>query len=142
MALRLGSPLRTSIRLQLKVTSADIILFVTFLLLSLTSYTIVQTVFPPGAIVSIKSRGKTLYVLPLNRDKKVTVENSHGRNCVEIKQGRVRISDADCPQRLCMKQGWIDRGSLICLPNRLIVTVESGIYDDKQDSSSLDAITR
>ena len=128
--------------MQLKVTIADIILFVIFLALSVSSYALLQKVFPPGAVVTIKSKGKTVYVLPLNKDKKVTIETSQGKNSVEIKQGRVRIADADCPRKLCMKQGWINRGSLICLPNRLIVTVESAIEDDIGDADSLDAVTR
>ena len=128
--------------MRLKVTIADKVLFIALILLSLTSYALLHQIFPPGAVVSIKLRGETLYVLPLNEDKTITVEDSNGRNVIEIKQERVRISDASCSQKLCMKQGWINRGSLICLPNRLIVTVESRTKDNRKNNNTLDAVTR
>jgi hypothetical protein len=124
--------------LQLKITLGDKVLFITLIFLSLSSYVLLHKIFPSGSVVIIKVKDKTLYVLPLNKDKSVTIETSYGINTVEIKNGRVAVTDADCPQKFCIKQGWINRGSLVCLPNRLIVTVES----TSTDKNGLDAITR
>lgn len=46
-------------------------------------------------------------------------------NQIQFEPGRVRVVDASCPDRLCVKQGWISRPgqSLVCPPNRLVVTI-------------------
>lgn len=54
-----------------------------------------------------------------------------GSNILVIQGGRARLIDADCPDQLCVKQGWVHySGQVItCLPNRLTVTVENGESD-------------
>lgn len=48
-----------------------------------------------------------------------------GTNILEIKDGRARLTNADCPDKLCVRQGWIQyTGQCItCLPNKLTVTL-------------------
>jgi len=79
----------------------------------------------PGSSVVVEVDGKTVASYPLDTDG-VFVLNG-GTNTLEIKDGRARISDADCPNMQCVRQGWISRGgqSIVCLPNKLIVTVIS-----------------
>ena len=79
----------------------------------------------PGSSVVVEIDGKTVASYPLDTDG-VFVLNG-GTNTLEIKDGRARISDADCPNMQCVRQGWISRGgqSIVCLPNKLIVTVTS-----------------
>ena len=79
----------------------------------------------PGSSVVVEVDGKTVASYPLDTDG-VFVLNG-GTNTLEIKDGRARISDADCPNMQCVRQGWISRGgqSIVCLPNMLIVTVTS-----------------
>ena len=38
------------------------------------------------------------------------------------------MKDADCPDRLCVKQGSISKNgeSIVCLPHKVIVTVTGG----------------
>ena len=79
----------------------------------------------PGSSVVVEVDGKTVASYPLDTDG-VFVLNG-GTNTLEIKDGKARISDADCPNMQCVRQGWISRGgqSIVCLPNKLIVTVTS-----------------
>ena len=51
-----------------------------------------------------------------------------GKNQIEILDGKVRMIDADCPDELCIRQGWIeyDGQSIICLPNKITVMVCGG----------------
>ena len=50
---------------------------------------------------------------------------------VEAEQGRVRVSHSACPSQDCVHTGWVSRsgGQIICLPNRLVVTVTGGGAD-------------
>jgi hypothetical protein len=56
---------------------------------------------------------------------------------LEYKVGAVRVAESQCPGRDCVHTGWVTRAGsqIICLPNRLIVTVRGGT------ASSFDAIT-
>lgn len=49
-------------------------------------------------------------------------------NVVEVQPGAIRVKEADCPDRICVKQGWIRTGvaPLVCLPNALTITIEGG----------------
>lgn len=54
-----------------------------------------------------------------------------GSNVLRIEDGTAWLTDADCPDRLCVKQGKVryDGQTITCLPNRLTVTVYSGEED-------------
>ena len=54
-----------------------------------------------------------------------------GSNILVIEDGKAFLSDANCPDHICVKQGKIHyTGQVItCLPNRLTVTVEGGESD-------------
>ena len=60
-----------------------------------------------------------------------------GTNTIEIEQGRIRMATANCRDSSCLRQGWNSgsRTPIVCLPNRLIITVESST-----DSNDIDAI--
>ena len=51
-----------------------------------------------------------------------------GSNILVIENGQAWLSEANCPDHICVKQGKIHyTGQVItCLPNRLTVTVEGG----------------
>ena len=49
-------------------------------------------------------------------------------NIVEIKDGEVSVTGASCRNQVCVRHSAISRSgeSIVCLPNRLIVTIEGG----------------
>ncbi len=64
----------------------------------------------------------------LDTDQEIPITDADGKvtNIVRIEDGAARMVEADCPDGLCMKQGSIrhNRQNIICLPNRVVVTVE------------------
>lgn len=52
-------------------------------------------------------------------------DNNGNTNKIEIRDGRVRMLEASCPNHLCIRQGWIrfEGQSIVCLPNKVTVTV-------------------
>ena len=50
---------------------------------------------------------------------------------VEAEPGRVRVLHSGCPSQDCVHTGWVSRsgGQIICLPNRLVITVTGGTAD-------------
>jgi len=55
-----------------------------------------------------------------------------GFNVIEVERGRIRVSDADCSDRFCVRQGWASGGAvpIVCLPHRLVIMLEGGATTD------------
>lgn len=51
-----------------------------------------------------------------------------GRNTIRAERGKIAVIDADCPDKLCVKQGYIDNGAVpvVCLPHKLSITITGG----------------
>ncbi|HAG68571.1 MAG TPA: NusG domain II-containing protein, partial [Lachnospiraceae bacterium] len=75
--------------------------------------------------------------LPLDRETSLTVTGSEGYSCVvNITSGRADVSDATCPDRLCVHQKRISREgeTIVCLPARIVIEIKgteagTGLYD-------------
>lgn len=78
---------------------------------------------PQGDIVTITQDGKTLYTLDLSKekDRRITVQYDGRENVIEIKDGRIRMLEADCPDHTCINTGWLEDVPIVCLPNKLAV---------------------
>ena len=75
-----------------------------------------------AAAVQVYSEGELLYTLPLAVDTTVTVETDRGTNTITVKDGKVAVTEASCPDHYCMKRGWCAGGNqIVCLPNRLVL---------------------
>jgi len=57
------------------------------------------------------------------------VQGAIGITTFEIKDGKIRIIDSPCPNKICVHQGW--DSPLVCLPNNVIISLEDeeGEYD-------------
>ena len=96
-----------------------------------------KDVLPKSRTAQIEVDGKPIYVLPLDKDRIVSVEGPGGKTFIEIKDQKVRITGSPCPNKLCIEQGWIKNGGLVCLPNKVVIT----IGDHEGKNTVLDAIT-
>lgn len=69
----------------------------------------------------------------LERDGTFPVSTEAGVNVIQIADGAVRVSEADCPNGDCVDQGFIDRPGqqIVCLPHELWVEVVPA--DDAQE---------
>ena len=84
-----------------------------------------------GSKVRVMVEGKEIGVYSLSRDSEYSLNG--GTNTLIIKDGKAYMADADCPDKLCVRQGKIHRNgeTITCLPNKLTVTVidEEGEVD-------------
>jgi len=55
------------------------------------------------------------------------VSTDAGRNTIQVKNGEVQVSDADCPNHDCVNQGAISKAGqqIVCLPHKLTVDISS-----------------
>lgn len=59
-------------------------------------------------------------------DQTIPVETKLGKNIIHISEGKINIIDADCPDKVCIKSGYIDKPgqTLVCLPHKLVVEIK------------------
>ena len=75
-----------------------------------------------ASAVEVWSDGELLDIRPLVVEKQITVESAYGTNVVTVKDGKVAVTEADCPDHYCMERGFCDGGvQIVCLPNRLVL---------------------
>jgi len=94
---------------------------------------------PSGAVAVIESENRLLQKVDLSQDRDLSVSGPLGETLVEIRSGRIRVSQSPCPHQICVKTGFRDKSGevIACIPNRVVITiVESGVNDD------IDAVTR
>ena len=69
---------------------------------------------------------KEIYLDTVAQEYSFTVECEEGYNIVTVRQGEICVSDADCPDHICMQYGWI-KGTgapIVCMPHRLVISFE------------------
>lgn len=75
-----------------------------------------------AAAAEVWSDGKLLYTLDLQVDQTKSVVSENGTNVITVKDGRIGVTEADCPDGYCMDRGFCSSGAqIVCLPNRLII---------------------
>ncbi len=81
-----------------------------------------------GETAEIIRSGKVVKTVSLNpsRPYEFDVEDENGGfNRIRVEKGQIAVVEADCPDRLCVKQGFAGGGSLpiVCLPHKLVIEV-------------------
>ena len=83
-------------------------------------------------IAKITQKGQVLQEIDLTQVKEpysFVIEGENGAlNTVQVEPGRICISEASCPDQICVRQGWIGDGSepIVCLPNQVIIQITGG----------------
>lgn len=83
--------------------------------------------------ICVNGRINDRFILETGNDSRKELNLETG-NVLIVENGAVYIKDADCPDKLCVKQGKITKAgqSIICLPNKLVVRIV-GNDDDGLD---------
>ena len=66
--------------------------------------------------------GAIYKTVDLSRDQEFVVQSDRGTNTVTVRDGKIAVTAADCPDHYCMQRGFCDGGTqIVCLPNRLVI---------------------
>jgi len=84
-------------------------------------------------IAVIKQGDRIVKEIKLNeigKSEKITIEGNY-KNVILFENGKIRFEESTCPDKVCVKTGWLtDEGDMaVCLPNQVIVKIE-GINTD------------
>lgn len=119
----------------------DIILVLVMLVAAMMALLIINYgVKKKGTYAVVKVDGQELYKLELDKDTTIDVAGYQGGlNRIEVKAGKVSMTEADCPDELCVKTGKISRTgeTIVCLPHRVVIEIKS-----TQGENTIDSVVR
>ena len=120
----------------------DIILIAAVLAISLISLAAIKMTQKDGKEVIVTVDGKEVYKTSIKKDQIYQIPEENGTNVMQIKDGKVTMIEATCPDHYCMKQKAVDEhgGSIICLPNKVVIEGEN-TAEDSESSPKIDAVT-
>ncbi len=79
-------------------------------------------------IAVIVQDGEIIKRIDLNEIDKPLVIAYEGEypGIIEAENGRIRFLEADCPDKVCVRTGWISRNGQIavCLPDNIMIKIE------------------
>ncbi len=92
---------------------------VSFLLFSGRTEGGTAQIYQDGALI------ETIDLSGVEEPYSFTVAWEGGYNVVSVERGRIRVSEADCPDQICVRQGWISNGAapVACLPHKLVIQI-------------------
>lgn len=120
------------------VKKNDVILIISFLLLALFSLVIIFMKGEKGGVVLVSVNGEVYKEFNLSEDISYTIDLQDGRyNTLIIKDEYVYISEASCPDKICVnhKSIQLTGETIICAPNKVVIEIKS------ESKSEIDAIS-
>ena len=83
----------------------------------------------PGTVAEVRQDGTLLHTLPLGEPTQLTIDAPNGgKNSIVVHSGRICVAYADCPDQVCVDQGWVDAAGtpIVCLPHGLVIEIKGG----------------
>lgn len=114
---------------------ADVILFIA-VLLSAAVFFLLSFFADDGGYAVVYVDGEEVGRYALDKDATATfLSDDGGFNTVTLRDGKVYVSDADCPDRTCVHSDPVSKSGqrVICLPHRLMIVVETGKDENEVD---------
>lgn len=127
----------------MKQSSAKKALIITISLIALTCISLIaiftlvrKSLLEQDLIADIYQNGKLIQSIPLNHVQEPYIitltDTDGGTNTIEVRQSAIGIIAADCPDKICVNQGFIINSltPITCLPHRLVIEIRGSSTTD------------
>lgn len=106
----------------------DIILCIVLIAVGITCWLVMWFVLPAGNTADVYIDGKMVQTIDMTVDDAYEFSTDRGSNTVVVESGKIRVSDADCPDKVCVDMGWKSRRgeTITCLPHKLVIEIQGG----------------
>ncbi|MDD3403008.1 MAG: NusG domain II-containing protein [Hespellia sp.] len=111
----------------MKLKKHDIILILAVLVIAAAALMVNFYIHKTGDIVKVTLDGEVYGTYELGRDQTIQIDSKNGSNTLTIKDGRADMTDADCPDQICVKESPLEDDTprtIVCLPHKLIVEIK------------------
>ena len=87
-----------------------------------------------GTVAVVSVDGEVLERIDLSKVRTpydIPVSTPYGNNTVHVEPGAISVTEADCPDHVCIYQGRLTGSGIpiICMPHRLVIEIEGGDID-------------
>ena len=69
--------------------------------------------------------------IDLSKDESYKVKGYNGDVYLEVKDNKIRVKEEVSNNHLCSKKGFTNTGSIVCLPNKVIITFDNENLDTR-----------
>ena len=77
----------------------------------------------PARTAQVASDGEIIRTLDLTAPQEFMVSTDGGYNVITVKDGKIAVTEADCPDQYCVRQGFCNSGAqIVCLPHKLVIS--------------------
>lgn len=110
----------------------DILLVLAALLVAAAVWLVMLATRSEGGVAVVLIDGVETASYPLSGDTVELIDSGRGVNTLIISDGSARITEADCPDKVCVRRGEAryDGETIVCLPHRLVVEIRGGERSD------------
>ena len=117
------------------IKKKDLILISAVLLVALISFGAMKIMQKDGKKVVVTVDGKEMFHAELHKNQTYEVPLDSGKNVIKIKNGKVKMIQADCPDQICKNHKEIHKSgeTIVCLPHKVVVEVQADADDNELD---------
>ena len=105
----------------------DIILITVIFVIAALAIGAIFVMRQSGEVVKITLDNEVYGTYDLDKDEVIQIDTEYGSNTVTIKDGTVAVTEADCPDQICVHEyplGDDSPNPIVCLPHKLIVEIQ------------------
>ena len=115
-----------------------IIILVLFTIISFFSTLLIFNKKYDEKYVEIQVDGKVYKKVNLdNHQEIININTKYGFNSIQISNGKVHMLDADCRDKICVKDGYKSNVGemLVCLPHKVVIQIKGQNKQEVDDNS-------
>ncbi len=103
----------------------DVILILSILLITVISAFLYFSMQKVGRSVLVIKNGKQIATYSLKENCTLPIMDDNHTNMLVIKDGKAYISQADCPDKICVNHRPVSKSgeTIVCLPAKLVVEI-------------------
>ncbi|OSB10169.1 hypothetical protein B2H97_09370 [Paraclostridium bifermentans] len=85
-----------------------------------------------GEKIVIYLDNKVYKEIPIDATEDINIKTDSGFNKIKIHDKGVEVVDASCPDKVCVKTGFIDKSNknIVCIPNKVSIKIISNEKND------------
>ena len=77
--------------------------------------------------IEIYINNKLYKSIPIDEDEDLKIEGEFGYNYIKIHDNGVEITEASCPDKVCVESGFISKPSerIVCMHNKVVIKIKA-----------------
>ena len=106
----------------------DVILIIIVLIIAIFMYFIFKK---DNSYAYVYYDKNLILTIDLTIDNEYKINGYNGELLLEVKNKKIRVKNENSNYHLCSKQGFTNAGSIVCLPNKVVINFDNDELDTR-----------